>query len=80
MDIRVECTAGHGGEPTPRRFWLGDRLVEVTEIVDSWLSPDHSTFKVRGSDGATYVLRRGRDPAAWTLEFYAVGGRKPVSS
>ena len=26
--IRVECWAGHRGEETPRRFTIGERLVE----------------------------------------------------
>jgi hypothetical protein len=80
MDIRVECHAGHKGEQTPRRFWLGGRVVEVTEVLDAWLSPDHGHFKVRGSDGAVYVLRHGREPGAWTLEFYDATGGGKVSS
>jgi hypothetical protein len=51
MRIRVECYAGYRGEETPRRFFLGERAVEVREVVDRWLAPDHRYFKVRGSDG-----------------------------
>jgi len=49
--IRVECYAGHRGEEAPQRFFLGERRIEVAEIVDRWLDPAHRYFKVRGDDG-----------------------------
>ena len=47
LTIRVECYAGHRGEQTPRVLILGDRRVEVTEVVDAWLAPEHRYFKFR---------------------------------
>jgi hypothetical protein len=69
-DIRVECYAGHRGEETPRRFYLGQRRIEVATVVDRWLAPDHRYFKVRGDDGDIYLLRH--DPLAdtWQLILY----------
>lgn len=67
MRIRVECYAGHRGEETPRRFYLGERAVEVSEVLDRWLSPDHRYFKVRGSDGGEYLLRHDADSGEWEL-------------
>jgi hypothetical protein len=55
--IRVECYAGHRGEESPRRFFLGERAIEVVDIVDRWLDPAHRYFKVRGDDGGVYILR-----------------------
>ena len=55
-EIRVECYAGHRGEQTPLRFYLGDNEIEVAELLDSWLAPDHRYFKVRGDDDAVYIL------------------------
>ena len=46
MIIRVECYAGHRGEETPRRFFLGARPVEVVDVIDRWLAPDHRYFRV----------------------------------
>jgi hypothetical protein len=80
MDLEVECYAAHKGEETPRRFRLGGRTIEVIEVLDAWLSPDHGHFKVRGSDGATYILRHGAEPGGWTLEFYDAAGRNPLPS
>jgi hypothetical protein len=71
MRLRVECYAGYKGEETPRRFHLGERLVEVAEVVDRWLAPDHSYFKVRGDDGVLYILRHDEgEEGEWELTVY----------
>jgi hypothetical protein len=70
MRVRVECYAGHRGEETPRRFHLGRHCVEVAEVLDRWLSPDHRYFKVRGPDGARYILRHDPDEGEWELTLY----------
>jgi len=31
--VDVECHAGYRGEETPRRFHLGERRVEIAEVV-----------------------------------------------
>jgi len=31
--VDVECYAGYSGEETPRRFHLGERQVEIAEVV-----------------------------------------------
>lgn len=43
-------------------------------MLDRWLSPEHRYFKLRGDDGAVYILRH--DPAAerWRLTMYDSGG------
>jgi hypothetical protein len=73
MRIRVECYAGYRSEETPRRFWIGDRLVEVEEVCDRWLAPDHRYFKIRGSDKAVYILRHDADAGDWEMTFYKQG-------
>ena len=70
MVVRVECYAGYRGEETPRRFHLGERTVEVAEVLDRWLAPDHRYFKVRGDDGARYILRHDPDSGDWELTLY----------
>jgi hypothetical protein len=52
MHLSVECYAGHRGEETPRQIRFGDRVVEVREVVDRWLAPEHRYFKVTGDDDA----------------------------
>lgn len=74
LDRRVECYAGHRGEQEPRRFWLGERPVEVAEILDRWLAPEHRYFKVRDNDGDTYILRHENHVDRWELTLYERSG------
>jgi hypothetical protein len=69
--IRVECYAGYRGEETPRKFYLGERMVEVVEVLDRWLSPDRRYFKVQADDGGTYILRHDAAEDQWTLTMYS---------
>ena len=68
--LRVECYAGHRGEETPRRFFLGERPVEVRELLDSWLAPEHRYFKLEGDDGAAYILRHDTGTGVWEMVLY----------
>ena len=70
MIIRVECHAGYRGEETPRRFSIGGRRVEVADIIDRWLAPDHRYFKVGGDDGAVYILRHDAGADRWELTMF----------
>jgi hypothetical protein len=76
VDIRVECYAGYRGEEIPRRFRLGARQVEVQEVLDRWLSPEHRYFKVRGDDCAVYILRHDTETDRWALSLF---DRRPDS-
>jgi hypothetical protein len=67
LDVQVECYAGYRGEETPRRFNIGDRRVEVVEVIDRWLGPDHRYFKLKGDDGGQYILRHDEPSDRWEL-------------
>jgi hypothetical protein len=67
VDLRVDCYSGHRGEETPRRFYLGERRIEVVEVIDRWYGPDHRYFKVRGDDGTEYILRHDHESQRWEL-------------
>ncbi len=71
--IRVECYAGYRGEEEPRRFYLGDQAVDILEVLDRWLSPEHRYFKCRGTDDATYILRHDVGADRWELTLYECG-------
>jgi hypothetical protein len=73
LTIRVECHAGYRGEETPRRFWIGERLVEVAEVLDRWLAPDHRYFKVRGDDGDIYIVRHDGAADRWEMTMFRIG-------
>ena len=70
MNIGVECYAGYKGESEPRLLRLGERQIEVVEILDRWLAPDHRYFKVRGRDGGLYILRHDVETGGWALTVY----------
>ena len=71
--ITVECYAGHRGEESPRRFFLGKKPVEVSEILDRWLAPDHRYFKLRGDDDAVYIIRHDVKTGQWELTMFDSG-------
>ncbi len=73
--IRVECYAGHPGEEVPRRFFLGKRRVEIVDVLDRWLDPEHRYFKVRGDDGGVYILRHDMPRAVWEMTLFDSGTR-----
>ena len=56
MKIQVECYSGYRGEETPRRLTFGVREIEVAEVLDQWLAPDHRYFKVRGEEKDNPIL------------------------
>lgn len=70
FEIRVECYAGYRGEEEPRRFWLGEHGIAVTEIIDRWLAPDCRYFKVRADDGGNYILRHDPVTDRWELTLF----------
>ena len=70
LEVRLDCYAAHRGEQTPRRFSFGGRVIEVVEVLDAWLAPDHRYFKVKGDDDACYILRNDVITARWELTMY----------
>lgn len=74
MHIRVECYAGYRGEETPRRFWLGSRKIEVSEIQDRWIAPDYRYFRLVGDDDSVYIIRHDMETLDWELIFYRKSG------
>ncbi len=70
FQVRVECYAGYRAEETPRRFFLGERRVEIAEVVDRWLGEDHRYFKVRVLEGDLYILRHDPQADCWELTFF----------
>ena len=65
--FRVECYAGHGADTEPRRLHIERREVAVSEIIDRWLEPRHRYFKLRGDDGAIYLLRHDTLNDRWEM-------------
>ena len=69
--IRVECYDGYRGEETPLRFHCRERKVEVAEVLDRWLAPEHRYFKVKGDDGGRYIIRYDVPSDQWELTMFS---------
>ena len=69
LTVIVECYAGHRGDQTPRTLILGDRRI-AAEVVDAWLAPDYRYFKLRGTDGDTYLVRHDECSSTWELTMF----------
>ena len=67
MRLKVEAYSGHTANERPTRFTLGERTVDVEEIVDRWYSEDARYFRVRADDGNTYVLKYLEREDVWEL-------------
>jgi len=77
ISVEVECYAGYRGEETPRRLRVGQgKTVQVSEVLDRWLAPDHRYFKVLGDDGAIYILRHDTKRWVWELTLYESGSER----
>ncbi len=70
MRIQVDCYAGYRGEETPRCIRMATYKINVKEVLDRWLAPDHRYFKVIGDDNATYIIRHDTVKWQWELVFY----------
>ncbi len=75
--IRVECYAGQRGEETPRALVIDDRRIEVVEVLDRWLAPDHRYFKLKGDDGDVYIVRYNEASDEWELTMFSRSGEWP---
>jgi hypothetical protein len=73
--IKVECYSGYRAEETPVRFYLGERSIEVSEVLDRWLDPSHRYFKLRGDDNGIYILRHSTVEDSWEMILFDSGTR-----
>ena len=67
LAVAVECYAGARDGETPRRFRLGDRLIEIEAVVDRWRTPEHRYFKVSTGAREIYTLRQDVRSGTWVV-------------
>jgi len=78
MKVRVICYEGYRAEETPRAFLLGERLLDVIDVLDRWRGEDHEYVKLAASDGNRYVLRYDCDADEWEMILMEAPGRPPT--
>jgi hypothetical protein len=74
MIVRVECVRSDHGEPVLTRLFIGERTIELAELLDRWPASDHTYVKLRTGDGATFILRHDLVGGTWELTMYEAGG------
>ena len=72
--IEVTCYAGYKHNERPLRFIYKDRTVQIAEIIDRWYEghaasslPPLDYYKVKGDDGAVYILRYNQLFDTWAI-------------
>jgi hypothetical protein len=70
MRLNVETIRDTGRE-LPLAFDFLGRRVEVVEIVDQWFGSDYRYCKVKGDDGAVYILRVIEHCSDWQLTLFS---------
>jgi len=76
MRIQVECARDAHGDESPIRLGFDGRSVAVAEVLDRWPGRDYRYFKMKGEDGALYILRHDEARAEWELTLFE---RRPAS-
>src|SRR5262245_7178145 len=66
MHSRVEPRADNV-TAAPRSLDWGGRRIDVVEMIDQWYGADYRYVKVKGSDGAIYMLRFNEIHDEWVL-------------
>lgn len=73
MHVRVQCYADYQGEETPRCLYIGERRIDLVDVIDRWLSSQERYFKLRGTDEGIYILRHSVVPDRWELTLFDSG-------
>ena len=74
IKIRVECYSGFCWEETPRALWFGSKRIEIEQLLDRWISPDHRYFKIHTVDKDLYIIRHDPNAWRWELVFFRASG------
>lgn len=78
MHVQVECARDEQGGETPIRLGFDGRSVAVAEILDCWPGRGYRYVKVKGEDGALYILRHDEARAEWELTLFERRPAAPV--
>lgn len=82
ITIRVECVSGYQEQEILRRFFIGDKSIEIEDVIDRWLAPEYRYFKVRTGENDIYILRHDELVHQWELILFQSGkyDGSPLSS
>ena len=69
MRIQIEPHADHNA--APRSLYRGKRRIDIIEIIDQWYGPGYRYVKVKGYDGAVYILRFDETRDSWEIIMFS---------
>ena len=67
FELEVDVPDGTLDSVSPERLVFGMRTVGVVDVLDRWHGTDHVYVKLRGDDGAVYILRLDMGSGVWQL-------------
>ena len=67
MKVKVEYSSDQKAYQSPTRFLLGDRSIEIEQVVDRWHGESTSYLRVLGSDENLYILKGPMEDGFWEL-------------
>jgi len=68
LPIHVDAYPGHKANERPRYFTVDEDLYEISDVLDQWFEPSAIYFKVKSTEGKTYLLRYDEGTDEWTLQ------------
>jgi len=70
--MRLDVETRHDtGIELPCAFDMKGRRVSVVEIIDQWFGSDYRYCKLKGDDGAIYILRVVQHSSDWQLTLFS---------
>jgi hypothetical protein len=69
--ITVISYSGYRAEEIPRAFFLGERKIEIIEVLDTWIEEGLSDrarqrfFRIRGSDNSVHEIYLDEKTNEW---------------
>src|SRR5215813_2692232 len=70
MSLPIQVTAYSGYKANERRryFTVDEDLYEIADVEDRWYEPDAMYFRVRTTEGESFILRYDESEEEWTLQ------------
>jgi hypothetical protein len=68
--IDVRCYSGYKANECPVSFSIGDKSLNVEQLIDKWYGPDYTYFKLLADDGNSYILKYDERKDEWELDFF----------
>jgi hypothetical protein len=68
LPIHVDAYSFYKANERPQQFTLDEEIYEIAAVLDQWYEPSAMYFKVRSTEGKTYLLRYDEAVDEWTLQ------------